>query len=223
MIPAYNEEKTISSVIQKIPRDIIDEIFVIDDGATDNTTREAKNAGARVIKHAINRGIGAAQRTGYKIASLENFDYIVQIDADMQHDPEYIQKLLDATIENNCDMVIDSRFLNPSYENYNLVRRMGIKFFTNIVRFLSPVDITDVTSGFRVYKVKSLEKLGRTLDKHWAVEQTLDGAKKGLKIKEVSVKMPLRKKGESQFNLITYVKYPIRMIESILRVLLFRR
>lgn len=223
VIPAYNEEKTIGSVIQNVPRGVVDEIFVIDDGSTDNVYATSKNAGAKVIKHAINRGIGAAQRTGYKIARLENFDYVVQIDADMQHDPKYIQKLLDTAIENNCDMVIGSRFLNSSYENYSFVRRAGIKFFTRTVRFLSPVDITDVTSGFRVYKVKSLEKLGRTLDKHWAVEQTLDAAKKGLKIKEVSVKMPLRKKGKSQFNLITYVKYPLRMIESILRVLIFRR
>lgn len=222
MIPAYNEGETIASVVEET-RKYVDVVFVIDDGSTDNTYEEAVNAGAKVIKHVINRGIGAAQRTGYNIAMRDGFDYIVQLDADMQHDPRYIQKLLNAAIKDNCDMIIGSRFLNPSYENYNFVRRTGIKFFTKTVRFLSSVDITDVTSGFRVYKVKSLRRLGRTLDKHWAVEQTLDAAKRGLKIKEVSVKMPLRKRGKSQFNLITYVKYPLRMIESILRVLIFRR
>ncbi len=222
IIPAYNEEDTIASVVKET-REYVDDVFVIDDGSTDNTAEAARKAGAKVLKHVVNRGIGAAQRTGYSVSIKEGYDYIVQIDADMQHDPGYIKRLLDAAVENNCDMVIGSRFLNESYLNYNFVRRAGIKFFTETVRFLSPIDITDVTSGFRVYKAESLKKLGKTLDRHWAVEQTLEAAKKGMKIKEVPVEMPLRKKGKSQFNLITYIKYPLRMIESILKVLLFRR
>jgi glycosyltransferase involved in cell wall biosynthesis len=222
VIPAYNEEETIANVVEKA-RNYVDEVFVVADGSSDNTAEVARDAGAKIIRHVLNRGIGAAQRTGYNVAIKESFDYVVQLDGDMQHDPQYISQLVKAICENNCDIVIGSRFLNESNKEYNSIRRMGIKFFTKTVKFLSDANITDVTSGFRIYKVETLKNLGKTSDGHWAIEQTLEAGKKNMKIKEISVKMPLRKEGKSQFNVKTYFLYPLRMVDSILKILIFRR
>ncbi|MEE8401451.1 MAG: glycosyltransferase family 2 protein [Candidatus Hydrothermarchaeaceae archaeon] len=222
VIPAHNEEKTIQEVIRGVKKYVSD-VIVIDDGSTDNTARIAKEAGAAVITHVINRGVGAALRTGYNVAFMEGFDYIIQIDSDMQHNPEFIPVLLETIQDGNHDVVIGSRFLNVSHKDYNLIRRVGITFFTSLVNLLGSTNITDVTSGYRVYRVKSLKKIGKSPDKHWAVEQTFEFARRGMKIKEISIEMPPRKKGKSQFNLKTFIMYPARMIETILRVLLFRR
>ena len=222
IIPAYNEEKTIANVVEKV-KEYVDDVFVIDDGSHDNTVIEARKAGARVISHPLNRGVGAALRTGYAIAIKEGYDYLVQIDADGQHNPDHIEHMLKLATDEDIDMLIASRFLNSSYRNFSLLRVAGIIFFSRLVSLLGSVKITDVTSGFRVYKVKALQKLGELPDTNWAITQTLEAAIKGLKIKEVSSEMYRRKEGKSQFNVKTFIKYPFRAIESCLRVLIFRR
>lgn len=221
IIPAYNEEETVGDVIKDV-KECINDVFVIDDHSTDDTYKIAKEAGAFVIRHSINCGVGGALRTGYKIAIFNGFDYLIQIDSDGQHNPKYIPQMLKAAEDSGCDMVIGSRFLNSSYKEYSVIRKAGTISFTLLVNLLTSSKITDVTSGFRVYKAESLNKMSSLPDGHWAVEQTMDFAKKGMYITEVSVVMPVRKDGKSQFNLKTFVLYPIRMLETILRVLLFR-
>ena len=98
----------------------------------------------------------------------------------------------------------------------------SIQFFTKVVNYLGGVALTDVTSGYRVYRVSALESILHRSDRHWAVEQTLEAASNGLRIEEVSVEMPTRESGSSQFSLDTFVLYPARMADVILRVLVFR-
>jgi glycosyltransferase involved in cell wall biosynthesis len=219
VIPAYNEAETIGPVIEGT-RDHVDEVVIVDDGSSDATADIAREHGATVVEHVFNTGVGGAVRTGYQYAIRNDFDFVLQIDADGQHDPEYIPALL-AEAEDN-DMVIASRYLNESYQDYSLVRKLGITFFTGVVNGLGGIDITDVTSGFRIYRVSMLEEILHHSDKHWAVEQTLDAAKRGFRITEVSIQMPTRDEGDSQFTLDTFVLYPLRMTDVILRVLLFR-
>lgn len=221
VIPAFNEERTIAKVVRGV-RKYVDEVFVIDDSSDDRTVEMAKEAGAKVVRHKINRGVGAAQRTGYRIALMEGYDIVVQIDADGQHNPDFVPVMVDKVL-GGADIVIASRFMNESYRNYSFTRRAGIIFFTKFVSVFGGVEITDVTSGFRAYSRKALEVLGRLPDRNWAVEQTLEAALKGLKIEEISAEMPPRKIGKSQFNLETFLKYPLRALESFLRVLIFRR
>lgn len=219
VIPACNEAKTLGKIIQETKR-YVDTVFVVDDGSTDNTAEVAQHSGAEVIRHSVNRGIGAAQQSGYDAAIQNGFDYVVQLDSDGQHNPEYIPEML--SVAQECDMVIASRFLNRSHQVYPFVRRLGISFFTFVVNLLTDVGITDVTSGYRVYRTDSLRKLGRISSRHWAVEQTLEAGKKRFKIKEVSVEMPIRGLGRSQFSLARYARYPFTMIWVILKVLLFK-
>ena len=103
VIPAYNEAATIGEIIQETKK-YVDKVFIVDDASVDNTAEVATENGAEVIRHNINRGIGAAQRTGYTVAMSDGFDYIVQLDADGQHDPRYIPTLLETA--QDYDMII---------------------------------------------------------------------------------------------------------------------
>ena len=219
IIPAYNEADTIGPVIDDTQRHV-ERVVVIDDGSTDETAVVAREHGASVVEHVINTGVGGAVRTGYRYAIREGFDFVAQIDGDGQHDPAYIPLLLEKAEDR--DMVIGSRYLNESYQEYSRIRKLGIRFFTTVVNRLGGIDITDVTSGFRVYRVAALETILHHSDRHWAVEQTLEAAKRGLRVEEMSVEMPVREAGESQFTLDTFLFYPARMADVILRVLLFR-
>lgn len=219
VVPAYNERSTIGSVIDGASQHV-DETVVVDDGSTDDTAAVARDHDATVITHIINTGVGGAVRTGYLYAIRHGYDFVAQIDGDGQHNPAYLPDLL-AVAEDN-DMVIGSRYLNDSIENYSTIRQIGINFFTKVVNILSGIDITDVTSGYRIYRVSMLKEIIHQSNKHWAVEQTLQAANSGYRIKELSVEMPTRDEGASQFDIETFVMYPIRMADTIIRVLAFR-
>ncbi|QHS16179.1 glycosyltransferase family 2 protein [haloarchaeon 3A1-DGR] len=219
VLPAYDEAETIGPVIEGT-REHVDEVVVVDDGSSDGTPAVAADHGATVIEHVFNTGVGGAVRTGYRYAIRNDYDLVVQIDADGQHDPAQIPRLLEAAAD--ADMVIASRYLNESFEEYGFVRKLGISFFTTVVNALGGVDITDVTSGFRVYRVDALADILHRSDRHWAVEQTLEAARSGQRITEVSVAMPTRETGDSQFTFETFLLYPLRMTDVVLRVLLFR-
>ena len=219
VVPAYNEAHSIGPVIDGT-RDHVDEVVVVDDGSSDDTVEIARDHGATVIEHAFNTGVGGAVRTGYQYAIRHDYDFVLQIDADGQHDPADIPRLL-AEAEDH-DMVIGSRYLNDSIDDYGFVRKAGIQFFTSLVNLLGSLDLTDVTSGFRVYRVSALASILHTSDDHWAVEQTLEAAKQGQEITEISIEMPTRDEGQSQFTLDTFVLYPIRMTDVVIRVLIFR-
>jgi len=219
VIPAYNESGTIASVVTGASEHV-DEVVVVDDGSEDETADVAREHGATVVQHVVNTGVGGAVRTGYRYAIRHDYDFVVQIDGDGQHDPAYVPMLLDAAEDH--DMVIGSRYLNESYREYSAVRQAGISFFTFVVNSLGGLDITDVTSGFRVYRVSTLAEIIHRSDDHWAVEQTLEAARNGQRVTECSVEMPTRSEGESQFSLETLLLYPIRMLDVVVRVLIFR-
>lgn len=220
VIPAHDEEKSIEDIIKRV-RPYVDKVLVVDDSSNDDTGVISKKHADGVVTHPKNMGVGGAVYTGYQVAINEEFDVVLQIDADGQHDPECIPAILKKMDEDGADMVIGSRWLNDSFKEYSLVRRAGIKFFTIETILLGGLNITDVTSGFRAYNVDMLEDLGRPESSHWALEQTLEAARKGFKISEISIPMPPSPDG-SQFDLMTFIKYPPRMVLITLKILLFR-
>lgn len=219
VIPAYNESQTIGDVITRA-EEYVDDVVVVDDASTDDTGEIARKHGVTVITHIFNTGVGGALRTGYRYALHRNYDYVVQIDGDGQHDPSYIPMLFDAL--EDSDIIIGSRYLNDSFEQFPLIRKVGIRFFTKVVNVLGGIDISDVTSGYRAYRTPVLGEILHTSDQHWAVEQTLEAARQGYRYREVHMNMPTREQGDSQFDVRTMVLYPPRMASIILRVLLFR-
>lgn len=221
VIPAYNEAKALGKVVQET-RKYVNAVFVVDNNSTDNTAEVARENGAEVIHYAAKRGYGASQYAGQTAAIENGFDYILQIDGDGQHNPKDIPLLLEAARSDEYDIVLGSRFLTDSYKEFSFTRKIGIMFFSKVVSFLGHTEITDVTSGFKVYKVTSLRRLSRPSDKFPAVEQMLEIAKKGMKIKEVPVEMSNRSASGSHLNLIRLGVYPFMMIWAVLKVMLFK-
>jgi glycosyltransferase involved in cell wall biosynthesis len=149
IIPAFNEEKQIASVIEHIRKCSDVDIVVIDDGSRDMTAEIAQKAGAFVIRHPFNMGYGVALQTGYKYALENDHEYLLQIDGDGQHDPGYISALF-ALVENRkCDLVIGSRFLNNHSEQTGILKLTGIKLFRRIIKAITGERITDPTSGYQ--------------------------------------------------------------------------
>ncbi|EMA70390.1 glycosyl transferase [Halorubrum kocurii JCM 14978] len=220
IIPAYNEADSLPEVITATAP-YVDDVFVIDDASTDDTEAVAREHADEVVSLPKNMGVGGAVDTGYRAAIRSGYDIVIQIDGDGQHDPSYIPKMLETMEDRDADMVIGSRWLNDSYQDYSLVRRMGIKFFTAEVNVLGGVDITDVTSGFRAYRASMLDDLGRPANSHWALEQTLEAGRKEYIVEEISVPMPPDTDG-SQFDIETFAKYPPRMMLTTLKTLLLR-
>mgnify|MGYP006281487831 CR=1 FL=1 len=220
IIPAYNEADSLPKIITETSP-YVDDVFVIDDASTDDTEAVAREHADEVVSLPKNMGVGGAVDTGYQAAIRSDYDIVIQIDGDGQHDPSYIPTMLETMEDRDADMVIGSRWLNDSYQDYSLVRRMGIKFFTAEVNLLGGLDITDVTSGFRAYRTSMLDDLGRPANSHWALEQTLEAARKEYTIEEISVPMPPDTDG-SQFDIETFAKYPPRMMLTTLKTLLLR-
>jgi len=224
IIPARNEEESLPKILQAIHalslEGFIVKVFVVDDGSKDNTFFVAHVNGAEVIRHPVSLGVGGALKTGYLIAKEWDADIIVQLDADGEHDPADIPTFLDLILHEDADMIIGSRFLNGS-PPLSLTRRIGIRFFTWLVNKLTGYKLTDITSGYRVFKAKFLDKVIFPSEKHWAIEMTLLAGKHGLKVREIYVKPCIRKTGKSQFHeLMTFILYPIRAMKQIIDVYL---
>ncbi len=151
IIPAYNEETAILNVVKGVKK--YSDVLVVDDGSTDKTAILAKNVGATVIKHWKNIGKGAAIKTGLKSAIEDDYDFLVLLDGDGQHDPQCIPFLLGGM--DGVDLLIGSRFLNMAPQNMPLQRRLSNGITTWLIRFMTGYHITDSQCGFRVISKKA--------------------------------------------------------------------
>ena len=150
LIPAYDEAATIGDVVSRVRRVAPGvAVLVVDDGSRDRTAALARNAGAMVVRHPFNLGHGAALQTGYRFARERDFGFVIQLDADGQHEPCDITVIAKALTDGGCDIVLGSRFLGGAAYPISLVRRTTIRFFAALVRALTGWRITDPTSGFQ--------------------------------------------------------------------------
>lgn len=164
VIPAYNEEKIIQNVIAEIRAAGCENIVVVDDGSADQTYQMAKKSGVIALRHKINRGKGAATKTGIEAAKLLGADIIVTIDGDGQHDPRDIQKLTDPIIKEDCDVVLGTRLKNAKGMPWPkiLANRIG-----NIITwYLFGLYVTDSQSGFRAYSRQAAEVINTKGDRY---------------------------------------------------------
>lgn len=154
VIPAYNEAKKISKVINDI-RSLVDEIIVVDDASSDQTSELAKQAGALVIRHLINRGQGAALRTGTTLALDRNADIIIHFDADDQFQASDIPAMIKPLLENKADAVLGSRFLGVESNLPTLKKNLIMPLARFINRLFFGIRLSDPQSGFRALSRKS--------------------------------------------------------------------
>jgi glycosyltransferase involved in cell wall biosynthesis len=156
-IPAFNEEKNIASIIINLKK-IATKIIVCNDGSTDSTGIIAEELGAMVINHQKNQGYGAAIRSIFLKAKEIGTEFLVTIDADGQHDVNDIEKILKPIMNNECDIVIGSRFLDD-VQNIPTYRKFGINIITKITNASIKDSLSDSQSGFRAYNKQVIESI----------------------------------------------------------------
>ena len=187
VIPAFNEEKTIATVIGAIPRDALDEVqvLVIDDGSADGTVSQAKRAGAdRVISFDRNRGLAVAFRKGLEEALSMGADIVVNIDADGQYESKEIPSLIRPIVEGYADLVLGSRF-KGWIEDMPVGKRIGNLLATKATSVASGLAISDSQTGFRAFSREAALKLNILSDYTYVQETIIQAARKGLRIVEV--------------------------------------
>jgi glycosyltransferase involved in cell wall biosynthesis len=214
VIPAYNAEKTIGDVVRRTLKNV-DTVIVVDDGSWDSTAEVAERAGATVIRHPRNLGKARALKTGFK--NLPECELVVMLDADLQHLPEEIPRLLEA-VQERCDLCIGSRFLS-SAEDMPTSCRISNKVAASIVSFLAKQRITDPQSGFRAIRKAKLDLLELKADRY-SIEHIiiLEAASKGLRIAEVPISCVY---GEERSNIRPF-RDTVRVAHNILRFVLSR-
>lgn len=203
-IPAFNEEKTIGTVIKSIPRKIdgVNKVLVlvIDDGSSDNTKIVSEKSGADfILSHSSNMGLGITFRDGINQALKMGADVVVNIDADGQFDSNDIKKLIVPIQENKAEMVTCSRFANEELvPKMPFIKYIGNKIFVKILNVLTSKNFTDTQCGFRAYSKECCLRMnlfGRFTYTH---EVILDLANKGLTIVEIPCKVEAQRKGKSR-------------------------
>ncbi|MBO8175035.1 MAG: glycosyltransferase family 2 protein [Thermococcus sp.] len=186
VIPAYNEELTIGSVVALAKK--YGDVLVVDDGSKDKTSKIAQEVGAIVVKHEVNRGKGQALKTGFNYALHNDYDVVVCIDADGQHNPEEIPLLLKPILNDEADLVIGSRYLNGAHKNIPLYRRVGLWILNKTTVLASGVKITDSQSGFRALNRRALESLELSANGYPVESEMIHQlSEKGLRITEVPI------------------------------------
>lgn len=186
LIPAYNEELTIGSVVIQA-RKHAHHVLVVNDGSKDRTFEIARAAGAEVINHLTNEGKAAALNTGFNELKKRDFDIVVMMDGDGQHDVEDIDTLISPIIEQNADLVIGSRFLKKG-SSIPLYRQVGQRVLNRVTNMGSSTKVTDTQSGFRALSRDALDHI----DFHstgYAVEQNMimHFSERNLKIRETPI------------------------------------
>jgi glycosyltransferase involved in cell wall biosynthesis len=203
LLPAYNEEGAIGHVIEGV-RQVLPKaaIIVIDDCSTDNTVKVARKAGATVVCIPCNLGIGGAVQTGFKFAREHNYDVVVRLDGDGQHDPDEIPALYAALMSGRADAVFGSRFIGKDSDmSIPIGRRLGIKTFAFLVTLLTRQRATDTTSGFMCLNRYAVGVLADFLPQDYPeVEGRIILHKAGLSTLELPALMRSRIAGMSSIN-----------------------
>jgi glycosyltransferase involved in cell wall biosynthesis len=225
IIPTFNEEKQIASVIEGVRQYSNADIVVIDDGSKDRTYERARSAGALVIRHAFNMGAGVAIQTGYKYASENHYDFLLQIDGDGQHHPAHIPDLFSMVENQKCDLTIGSRFLNNSEYKTGVLKSAGIRLFRKIVRIITGEPITDPTSGYRC--------MNRNVFQYFTEDSypcdypdaniIIDLHRMGFKIEELPVTMAPNLEGRSMHRGIFKITYYFFTVFLSILVVLLRK
>lgn len=214
VIPAFNEEKVICDVIADLKQCGYYNLVIVDDGSSDNTFLQALNVNPITLRHKINRGKGAAVKTGFDVAKYCGAGIVVTMDGDGQHDPKDIEKLTKPILENGIDVVLGSRLLNT--EGMPFIKVIANKIGNIVTTLLYGIKVSDSQSGFRAYSQYAATKINTKADKYEYDSKVLREVKNN---RLLYVEVPIRvlyteySKGKPQKQgFINGIKTLVRMI-----------
>ena len=223
--PAWNEAGAIYQVIRELRGELPGaDVLVVDDGSSDDTARLAHAAGAAVAHLPYNLGVGGAMRLGYRYGRDHDFDVVIQLDADGQHDPRYVPKLVDAI--DDADLVIGSRFADRE-NDYRVrgPRRWAMRLLAAVISLIAHTRLTDTTSGFRAANRRTIELFAGWYPVEYlgdTVETLVYAARRGFRIRQVPVAMRARIAGAPSHSPIKSMIYLGRAFAILLLVLIRR-
>jgi len=221
IIPAYNEEGSILSVVDELKCAYSDADFiVVNDCSVDNTKSILEENSINRINLPCNLGVGGAVQTGYRYALANNYDVAVQLDGDGQHNPKYLSSIIDPVINGEADVCIGSRFIDKQGFQTSFMRRVGIKFLSFIIKMCTKVTITDATSGFRACNRKMINHYTTHYAQDYPEPEAIVSAcLYGYRVMEQPVVMRERTSGVSSISALKSVYY---MTKVSLAILIYR-
>jgi hypothetical protein len=212
VIPAYNEAQSLPGLLQALRRAALaEDVLVVDDGSVDGTDRLLRESGQKVVRHACNQGYASAIKTGLRYAKEAGYDYVVTLDADGQHDPRAVPRLVEALLRGPADVVIGSRFVCDTGYRAPLSRRLPMRLLSHLTALLGRKRIHDTTSGFRALRRPAIEVLASQPVGDLHAEALLLCLLLGLQVAEVPVQVGPRRHGGSMYGLLDMVRYPLRL------------
>jgi hypothetical protein len=217
LVPAYNEAENIGYVLDRIPEEVCGlgtAVLVLDDGSRDRTGEVAAERGAAVARHVINRGGGAALRTGYRLMVDSGAEIVVTIDADGQHLPSEMPRLVEPVLSGEFELAHGSRVLGHADEGH-VAREMGIVFFNRLVSLITRTHVTDCSNGYRAVRSAVLPQLVLRQEQFHTSEFMIEAIKRGIPATEVPVTVVKRLSGHSKKPAV--VRYGMGFANAIVR------
>lgn len=218
IIPAYNESENIENTVKDIQEKAPDfDYVIINDCSRDNTREICEANGFNIVNLPVNLGIGGAVQTGYKYAWKYGYDIAVQVDGDGQHDPTFLNEMAETLIKEDADMLIGSRFLEKKGFQSSKIRRVGISYFTWLIKLLTGKKITDPTSGLRMINRKLIEIFAESYPRDYPEpESVVHVIRLKKKVVEIPVIMRERQGGNSSIRFFGSIYYMIKVTIAIL-------
>ena len=214
LIPAYNEEGAIGSVIKEVHSVMPGvPVLVVDDCSSDATKNVAAAAGANVLPMPYHLGLGGCVQAGYRLAFELGYDYVIRVDGDGQHDPKFIPKILEALEKEQCEMVIGSRFMNGAGRHSGFLRAAGIVFFRLVLRPILGKEVHDPTSGFVGVNRTALALFSKSFPLEYPeIEALVVLQRKRFRFVEVPCTMRPRRAGRSTITALRSLYYPVHVL-----------
>jgi Glycosyl transferase family 2 len=217
LIPAYNEAESIGHVLDQMPASVCGietAVLVVDDGSRDGCGDVAAEHGAIVARHVINRGGGAALRTGYRLMVESGAEVVVTLDADGQHLPAEMERLVKPVLDGEVAVAHGSRVLGEADGNH-FARELGIVFFNRLVSFITRTKVSDCSNGYRAVRTAVLPQLVLRQEQFHTSEFMIEAIKRGVPAKEVPVTVAKRLHGHSKKPAVT--RYGLGFANAIVR------
>ncbi len=217
LVPAYNEAENIGYVLDRMPSEVCGvatAVLVVDDGSRDGTGDVAAEHGAVVARHVINRGGGAALRTGYRLMVESGAEIVVTLDADGQHLPSEMERLVKPVLDGEVDVAHGSRVLGRADRNH-FARELGIVFFNRLVSAITRTKVSDCSNGYRAVRTAVLPQLVLRQEQFHTSEFMIEAIKRGIPAKEVPITVERRLHGHSKKPAV--VRYGLGFANAIVR------